>query len=189
MPQGEHDFAGIHSLDFNCMSNAMTAGRIRGWGQSSTIGELSGPHGQPPFHASVSSGSEVFCSSTPVALSALFAQQLFAFAAQHPDLPATGRFTQQQRPAARDSGEHRQSASKDGLAPAFGAKSPYGRPRFVTTYSVRIVSRQQRTRHWLSHAHFITLRIAHSERCRSVGEWWRNMVGVLGCGFCGLRRC
>ncbi len=144
-PQGEHDFAGIHSSDFNGRSNAMAWIRIRGWGQSSTIGELPWPHGQPPFHASVSSGSAAFWAATSVGFMTFFAKQLFTFAAQHPDPPVvTGRFTQQQRPTLRESGEQRQSAAF-ALAPACGPKSPMGRPRFITTYTVKTANRQQRT--------------------------------------------
>jgi hypothetical protein len=111
------------------------------------IGASTGPQGQAPLQASESSG--VAFTFAGASFSFFVAQQFFVEAtmrvAQHPVLPvAIAFFAQQQRPAARDSAEHRQESFAE---PVFTCgPNPVGNPRFIATYITSIRARQRRRR-------------------------------------------
>lgn len=134
-PQGESVGATIRSPLKNRNSSECVSTRIRGCGQKSMTNVSTGPQGQAPVHAIESSAA--CCRVWAGAAVPFFAQQLFAVvttrAAQHPFLPADfAPLAQQQRPAARDSAEQRQT-SFDEFALTCGP-NPVGNPKFMTTY-------------------------------------------------------
>ncbi|MDB5347227.1 MAG: hypothetical protein JWP89_5604 [Schlesneria sp.] len=145
------------------------------------IGASVGPQGQAPLHAIESSW--IGCTFFTAASIPFFAQQLFVATttrvAQQPVFaPVVAPFAQQQRPAARDSGEQRQASFAE-LAFACGPK-PVGSPRFITIYITNTKARQ-RLRRVIPRRTSTNIPRTRSVWCRSVINE-RRAIMIWGLG-------